>query len=177
MHGQLPASIDPIQLAERRSHLSGSLSVKHMPRLKQACFDDSGEVLVDLRFERGEGENVFLMRGHLEARLRVVCQRCLEPMPLKLETAPCLLLVRPGAQQALDNEADILAVDKSLSLSSLVEDELLLVWPMVPTHELNQCPAKAYIAAPATRKDLNATKSEKKNPFSVLSKIKKTRQQ
>ncbi len=177
MHGQLPASIDPIQLAERGSHLSGSLSVKHMPRLKQACFDDSGEVFVDLQFERGEGENVFLMRGHLAAQLRVVCQRCLESMPLKLEAAPCLLLVRPGAQQAFDNEADILVVDKPLSLSSLVEDELLLAWPMVPTHELNQCPAKAYIAAPTTPKDLNATKSEKKNPFSVLSKIKKTRQQ
>ncbi|MBI3545502.1 MAG: DUF177 domain-containing protein [Gammaproteobacteria bacterium] len=174
VHAQLPATIDPIQLAERGSQLSGSLPVRQMPRLKQACVDDSGEVLVDLRFERGEGESVYLMHGRLQAHVRVVCQRCLEPMELTLEVSPWLMLARPDARDKdLADEADILVVDKPLLLSSLVEDELLLAWPMVPTHELNQCPAKTYIATPAVQKDLSVATQEKKNPFSVLRKIKK----
>jgi len=174
-HGQLPATIDPIQLAERGSQLSGNLPVRQMPRLKQVCFDDSGGVFVDLCFERGEGESVFLMHGRLQANVRVVCQRCLEPMPLTLEVSPWLMLARPDARDsALADAADVLVVDKPLLLSALVEDELLLAWPMVPTHELNQCPAKVYIAEPVAQKDLSDVKQQKKNPFSVLSKIKKT---
>jgi uncharacterized protein len=174
-HGHLPATIDPIQLAARGARLTGTLPLKSMPRLVQTCRDGSGDVFVDLSFERGEGEKVLLMRGTLRANLRVICQRCLEGMDLQIEASPWLLLLRPEeGQDSLDDEADILVTDKPLSLSALVEDELLLVLPMVPTHELSECPGKVYV-----RKEMGGGRheadGEKKNPFAVLDRLKKTK--
>ena len=174
-HGHLPATIDPIQLAARGARLTGTLPLKSMPRLAQTCLDGSGDVFVDLSFERGEGEKVLLMRGTLRANLRVTCQRCLEGMDLRIEASPWLLLLRPEAgQDRLDDETDILVADKPLSLSALVEDELLLALPMVPTHALSECPAKAYV-----KKELDSGRheadGEKKNPFAVLDRLKKTK--
>jgi len=174
-HGHLPATIDPIQLAARGARLTGTLPLKSMPRLAQTCLDGSGDVFVDLSFERGEGEKVLLMRGTLRVNLRVTCQRCLDGMDLQIEAAPWLLLLRPEeGQDRLDDETDILVTDKPLSLSALVEDELLLALPMVPAHALSECPAKVY-----ARKEMSGGRQEadgeKKNPFAVLDGLKKTK--
>jgi uncharacterized protein len=174
-HGHLPATIDPIQLAERGARLTGTLPLKGMLRLTQNCLDDSGEVFIDLAFERGEGEKVLLMHGTLHATLRVKCQRCLEAMDLALDASPWFVLARSEKRQdMLGEEPDVLVADKPLSLSGLVEDELLLALPMVPMHELDQCPARAYVAA-RTDSGSKQIEEEGKSPFSVLSRLKKTR--
>jgi uncharacterized protein len=170
LHGQLPESIDPIQLAERGVQLTGTLPLKGMPRVSQGSLDGSGDVVVDLSFERSVGEKIFLMRGALHVRLRVTCQRCLEAMDLDLEASPWLILVKAGERLASqEDDADVLVVDKPLSLSTLVEDELLLALPMVPMHEPNRCPAKSYVA-----RDGHIGQA-RKNPFAVLRKMKKPR--
>ncbi len=174
-HGHLPASIDPIQLAERGARLTGTLPLKGMSRLAQNCLNDTGEVFVDLAFERGEGEEVLLMHGRLSVTLHVTCQRCLEGMDLTLETSPWFILARSEKRQdELGEESDILVADKPLSLSGLVEDELLLALPMVPMHELSQCPARAYVAA-GTDSGLKQAEEDRKSPFSALSRLKKTK--
>lgn len=170
-HGHLPASIDPIQLAERGARLTGSLPLKGMPRLMQTALTGSGDVLVDLSFEREEGERVFVMHGTLRAHLRVTCQRCLEGMDLDVEAAPWLILLRPGERTQRD-DADVLVTDKPISLSGLAEDELLLALPMVPLHQAGQCPAGARAAKTV---GVERKPSEnRKNPFSVLNKLKKS---
>jgi uncharacterized protein len=170
LHGQLPESIDPIQLAERGAHLTGTLPLKSMPRMAQGSLPGSGDVIVDLSFERSEGEKIFLMHGALHVHLRVTCQRCLEAMDLELEASPWVILMKAGERLARnESDTDILVVDKPLSLSALVEDELLLAMPMVPMHDLNQCPAKSYVAR------VRGVGEKGKNPFAVLGKMKKTR--
>ncbi len=174
-HGHLPSTIDPIQLAERGARLTGTLPLKGMARLAQNCLDDAGEVFVDLAFERGEGEEVLLMHGRLRVTLRVTCQRCLEGMDLALEASPWFILARSEKRRdMLGEEPDVLVADKPLSLSGLVEDELLLALPMVPMHEINRCPARAYVV---TGTDSGSRQSEEdgKSPFSVLNRLKKTK--
>ncbi|MBI3778425.1 MAG: DUF177 domain-containing protein [Gammaproteobacteria bacterium] len=172
-HGHLPATIDPIQLAERGARLTGTLPLKSMPRLMQTCLEGSDDVSVDLLFERGEGEQVFVMHGTLRVRLRMTCQRCLEGMDRVVEAAPWLLLTRPGSRRdRLDDEPDILVVDKPLPLSALVEDELLLALPMVPTHALNECPAGTYVKQDTAGG--GSAEGKKKNPFAALNGLKKT---
>jgi uncharacterized protein len=173
-HGHLPATIDPIQLAERGARLTGTLPVKSMPRLMQTCLEGSDDVYVDLLFERGEGEQVFLMHGTLRVRLHTTCQRCLEGMDLDVEASPWLMLMRPGGRRdRLDDEPDILVVDKPLLLSALIEDELLLALPMVPTHALSECPAGTYVKQAMA--GAGTAEGKKKNPFAVLDELKKTR--
>ena len=61
--------------------------------------------------------------------------------------------------------------EKAVALSALVEDELLLAMPMVPMHELNQCPARDYVAGGAGFSEKTQKKGETRpNPFSVLHK-------
>lgn len=174
-HGQLPATIDLIQLAERGARLTGTLPLKSMPRLAQICDDGSGNVFVDLAFERGEGEEVLLMHGTLRVCLRVTCQRCLRGMDLELEASPWLILLRSSERQdMLEEEPDVLVADKPVSLSALVEDELLLALPMVPRHELSRCPARVHMAG-ETGIDPSKTEDGRTKPFSVLSKLMKTK--
>ena len=177
MFGTLPASIDPIQLAERGARLTGTLPLKNMPRLVQACLDSAGDVHVDLSFDRSEGEGLYEMRGDLSVKLRLVCQRCLEEMDFKLETSPRLIFMRPGDNPVLlEDEADVMAVDKPLPLISMVEDELLLAMPMVPLHDLKECPGKVYVAGTASpAKGSAKAEKVKKNPFSVLGELKRTK--
>jgi uncharacterized protein len=170
LHGQLPESIDPIQLAERGARLTGTLPLKSMPRISRGSLAGSGDVIVDLSFERSVGEKIFLMHGALRVRLRVTCQRCLEAMDLDLEASPWLILLKAGARLAPRvDDADVLVVDKPLSLSALVEDELLLTQPMVPMHDPNRCPARSYVVR------VGHIGQERKNPFAVLRRMKKTR--
>ncbi|MHB1141847.1 MAG: YceD family protein [Sulfuricaulis sp.] len=174
-HGHLPVTIDPIQLAERGARLTGTLPLKSMPRLAQGSLEGSGDVSVDLAFEREEGQQVFVMHGTLRVPLRVTCQRCLETMELNLEAAPWLFLTKPGARlEPQEGDADILVADKPLSLSGLVEDELLLALPMVPMHAPDQCTAKVR-AANAVRAAPDRTERGRKNPFAVLGRLKKTK--
>lgn len=142
-HGQLPVHIDPMQLAEKGAQLVGVLPLKGMSRLRQACLDDEGEVTVDLQFGRDPRSDVSALQGTLRTAVRIACQRCLEPMVLELSADPRLLLRRPGERPgAPDEAAEVLTIDRSVSLSELVEDELLLAMPMIPMHPLAVCPAK-----------------------------------
>lgn len=169
-HGHLPGTIDPIQLAERGARLTGTLPLKSMPRLAQGSLKGSGDVNVDLAFEREEGQQVFVMHGTLRVTLRVTCQRCLEPMNLELEAAPWLVLTKSGERlQRQEGEADILVADKPLALSEVVEEELLLALPMVPLHAPDRCPVKVRAASVIPEQAARGGK----NPFSVLGKLKK----
>lgn len=162
--GQLPADIEPILLAEKRAHLVGVLPTRAMARLAEASLDGSGEAQVDLHFGHAEIGNVYEITGRLCATVRVACQRCLEPMALALETDVRLLLLRPGERpEGLAPEVEALVVDKPLRLSELVEDELLLAMPMIPTHPAAACPAKNFVkpAMPAEK------------PLSGLSRLKR----
>jgi uncharacterized protein len=82
---------------------------------------------------------------HLQVQARVwrECQRCLHPVALPLDLSHHLLFV-PGEDQAaaLDAELedDVLALTRALNLHDLVEDELLLALPIVPTHEACEIP-------------------------------------
>jgi uncharacterized protein len=170
-HGQLPAAIDPVALAEKGAHLSGRLSLKALPRLAAACRGTAGQVEIDLAFTRGEGGDVRLMIGTIRARVSLTCQRCLEEMDYELRSEPRLVLLRAGeSEEELPPEVDALTVDKPIVLSTLIEDELLLVMPMIPLHDLEQCPARAFVAA-GERSE--SARGSKQNPFATLQRMKR----
>jgi uncharacterized protein len=85
-------------------------------------------------------------------------------MTLTLEAEPSLLVVRADEHpELLAEDAELLVAGKAVSLTELVEDELLLAMPMIPMHELSECPASA---------SLQAQQRSRENPFAVLDKLK-----
>jgi uncharacterized protein len=167
----LPATIDPVVLAEKGVRLTGTLALKTLPRLAESVRSRAGEVEVDLEFTRGQGGDVRLMLGTICARVKLTCQRCLEEMDYELRSEPHLVVLRPGeSEQALPPEVESLTVDKPVALSTLVEDELLLVMPMIPLHDLRHCPTRPYVESGAAR---DAGVGSKPNPFATLQRLKR----
>ncbi|MDE2082621.1 MAG: DUF177 domain-containing protein [Burkholderiales bacterium] len=88
----------------------------------------------------GAPEPWLLLQAQAEVSLQ--CQRCLNPMPQRIEVSRRFRFV-PSEQQAeredeLD-EDDVLALPPRLDLMALLEDELILALPLVPRHE-GACP-------------------------------------
>jgi len=164
MSGWLPVQIDPIRLADEGVRLAGELPLDEFPRLRELVRAGSGTepVTIELTFDRTV-QGMRLMRGRLHARLPMTCQRCLETVVVALEAKPFAELLRPGEPPVgLSDDVEALVVEGAQPLSELVEDELLLVMPMVPMHDEGECtaPAAADKAAPAAEK--------KPSPFSKL---------
>lgn len=165
MSNGLPATIDAIQLADTGARLAGEIPVRAMARLRALCLDAQGKATIDLYFERGGKRGLRRVRGTITASIRVACQRCLEPMTLAIEAQPSLVVVPADERSALPaQEADVLVADKPVSLNGLVEDELLLAMPMIPMHELRECPATASLQT--------QQRQSRASPFAVLDKLK-----
>ena len=168
MLGSLPATVDPVLLAEKSTRLVGRITLRGMTRLRALLADDLGEVEVDLSFERVEGSGLRRMCGRLAAAVNMTCQRCLEPMSIGLVAEPETILLRPGELEGkLPSEAEALTFGPvPVALAELIEDELLLVMPMVPMHPLNECPARRYVTVGVTR-------DTTENPFARLAQSKR----
>ena len=93
------------------------------------------------------------------------CQRCLQPFEQPFEIERSLRFVADEAQaEALDAESedDVLALQPAIDLRTLVEDELLLAWPIVPRH--------ASCAPPGH--DSSEADAQRENPFAALAALK-----
>jgi len=164
MSGRLPAQIDPIRLADEGTRLAGKLPLSDFPRLRELQVSGSGTepVSIELDFERTL-HGIRMMRGHAHVRLSVTCQRCLEPVAVDIEVNPVIELLRPGdAPSGMADNADSLVVEGVQRLSELVEDELLLVMPMVPMHDEGAC------SAPGSRGEPAEAANKRSGPFSAL---------
>ena len=134
MSRRLPVELDPLYLAERGRVLEGSLPVAAFKRLGHWLHGDSGAIETVLRFERGEGGRQIL-RGSMQGRVELVCQRCLSSFLLPIEREFHLVLVESMAEaDLLPEELEPLLIDprRGVHTVDLLEDELILALPLVP---------------------------------------------
>jgi len=130
--------------------------------------EPTGTVQFELEFFR-DAHKRYCVRGRVWGRLRLVCQRCLEPVEVTLDSAPLLALVR-GHDEAtrLPGEYDPLLVGGvPLHPLDLVEDEILLALPQIPVHpEEGGC----AIRIPAAEQPSAPVRPD--HPFQVLGQLK-----
>lgn len=183
-HAELPRSADLIRFAEQRVVLEGVVPLERLSRFAGALeFPVEAGTVCEamLEFDQ-DGERRRLVNGRIRAEVRVQCQRCMNAMPVTLESEFHLGLVTSDRQaQNLPRELEPFLVDElSADLWTLVEDELLLVLPPFPLHERDQCPASDEVAAlepgaSGSDDDESSESEERENPFSVLADLKPTR--
>lgn len=164
--------LDVAAFAKAGESLHGRWPLRGMERFAASAHAESrpaDDAMVDwqargeLRAVRAAPAQVWL---HLECRAHIdlVCQRCLQPLPVLVEGRRSFLFV-PGETEAAeldaDSEDDVLALTRALDLRELVEDELLLSLPLVPRHE--SCP----LPLPQTSEDAVAA-DEPPHPFAAL---------
>lgn len=141
MSAQPPELIDPWRALDAGARYAGSLGLARMARLRESLRESDGEARFTLAFSR-DPEGRGLVRGEIQARLILTCQRCLEAMALPVQASLELALVT-GLDQArlLPEDLDpLLVTEETLRLADLIEDELLLALPQIPMHDPGACP-------------------------------------
>ncbi len=174
MSERLPEHFEATVLARRGARFSGRLALARMPRLVESLQSPDGEVAVELAFDLDPDGQVVL-RGHIEARLQLECQRCLEPMPYELERDFTLGVVSDEASADRLPAAYDPLVDNGQPVSTLdvVEDELILSLPLVPMHAAGQCTAAVPPGTNTKGQDKQPAKPARENPFAVLADLKR----
>lgn len=172
MSGPIPAHIEPRRLVDRGIVLKGPVSAAKMSRLNALLAAPAGDVQVELEFGRDE-QRIAMMRGHYRVDATLICQRCLEPVEIPLNSRCEVGFVENDeAARTLPRQYEpVILDDESLDLISLIEDELLLALPAVPMHPTGTCQhPPGFQSDDAGQPEEEASKP---NPFSVLAKLKR----
>jgi DUF177 domain-containing protein len=126
-------------LADAGSKVELTVPVARLERVAEYLASSDGVVTGSVAFSRVEGRIVAEVA--LTARLALLCQRCLKPMLLPIESrSRVALLADEDAASAVPPELETaLAPEGRLRPADLVEEELLLALPVAPRHD-GACP-------------------------------------
>jgi uncharacterized protein len=161
--------IDPWQLASQGTTLQGRLALTKMTRLQAALSAHAEWATLDWHFSMINGQPV--IRGSVEAEVTVQCQRCLQDMVIQAvgETWLCAVHEHFNEEKIPEGFEPFIVENQHIALSKLVEDELILLLPFAPMHEI--CPENPYHIE--TVEEIVEEKVDKPNPFAVLAQLKK----
>jgi uncharacterized protein len=171
-----PRRLDIQAFAKDGARLAGEWPLAELARVAEAAHPEAPvraqdrvqwHVHGEWRKVRGEEAQTWL---HMKAsaHISLICQRCLQPVPLEIDAHRSFRFVHGEDQAAAldaESEDDVLALVRSLDLAPLVEDELLLSLPLVPMH--SDCP----LPLPSTVQELHAD-AEEAHPFAALAALK-----
>jgi uncharacterized protein len=184
-----PVRVDIAARAREQARMTGRCVLAQLPRLAEhaepaADPSSTGGVSwqadFSLRAAPGRAAQPWLHLG-AQAKLTLVCQRCLAPVDAEVAVARDFRFVADERTAEMEDEAseeDVLASSQRFDLRGLLEDELLMALPIVPMHEA--CPqplvapdrAGGAAAGPGEGAASDAVSVEKPHPFAVLGRLK-----
>lgn len=163
----LPRHADPRKFAQHGVVLEGSIAVSDLSRVVAATEGSGGEVQVSLEFKVSE-EKKKVVVGFARADLSLICQRCLEPVTVPVQSDISLGIVwdEEAANKLPPHFEPWIAGEGMADLYDMIEEELLLSLPAVAYHEELCIDSKLYSSGKPVE-----VKREK-NPFQVLEQLK-----
>lgn len=169
-----PQRLDVRAFAEDAAELSGAEPMAAFRRLA-----DEARAAIQDREVTWSAEGELRNPGHVQpevwlhlqadAMLPMTCQRCLEPVDVRLEVDRSFRFVADEATAAAEDdeaEEDLLAISRAFDLPGLIEDELLMEVPVVPRHAV--CPHEV----PLSTADEAFAEAAPQHPFAVLKVLK-----
>ncbi|MBT8136650.1 MAG: DUF177 domain-containing protein [Gammaproteobacteria bacterium] len=149
-------------LAGDASAGSVELPLAALPRLAEAVLPDTGPVTVSCQLS---GDQPLLLDARVNGRVRVACQRCLEPLQIEVDDELHLALstVDIDSEQLPAGYELLVVPDGELRLADLMEDEVLLELPLAPRHPAGECGALT-----GDLEQLEKPAAETTTPFSGL---------
>ena len=160
----LPEHVSANRFIDATGDISGSLEPQHYKRFAEmAILLPGGQVTV-----RGSREpyGPRVVSGELQCEATMTCQRCLQPVTVTLKGSIRWGLVFSEREMlGLDQELDpILIEEGQLFLRQAIEDEMVLLLPIMPMHD--SCD-NGWTPDPKP-----GDVSENKSPFAVLAALK-----
>jgi uncharacterized protein len=161
----VPRVIEPRKFAQQGLQVAGEIPVESLERLAQMAVAVNS-VAVTLEFSVVEKHRV--VTGQYDGRVVMQCQRCLEPVELHLAGDVSLAMVwkEDGAKQLPAEYEPWVVPEDQADLYEIIEEELLLALPLVPTHDYD-CMDRSSLAPEGL-----AESREQNNPFQVLARLK-----
>ncbi|WP_299729012.1 YceD family protein [uncultured Endozoicomonas sp.] len=179
LSGQLPKTFDPRKLARQGLQFEGTLALNKFEQLVASLADDQGEVKISLHFYMSEDHRVVL-QGHVEANLKLICQRCLDlaELPVRVDLNLMGVLTDEQAKMLPEEFEPLMLQEEPMELIPLLEEELLLSLPIVAYHPPEACQVQQSYTTESDEelRDSDAQAEEerkRRNPFSVLAGLKK----
>lgn len=138
-----PKFIDNLAFAKKQDKLSGDVPMASCERLAELLQHETlspADTAQDSIHYTLQGSANSLSQHHLklsiQAKLTTPCQRCLAPttFDLNLNYIYQLENIEDDAVDEAD-DVDFLAIDQTMDLNALIEDELLTALPIAPTHQ------------------------------------------
>jgi uncharacterized protein len=170
VNARLPKYMDARKIFLQREQVSGLLKLNDLRRLRGLLADDLGSVYVELSFFL-DGSGNRIIKGKVKATLNVICQRCLEKLEVLVRDNISLGVIESeDLASGLDSTLDPwICSGYKLSLSELVEEQLILCLPIVNHHEDSDCANGLDYQAKVSAKEGDSSKD---NPFAVLKTLK-----
>ena len=175
-----PAQIEPFKWAEQGFTWSGTLPLSRFARIAREAVGSIDDQLIniDCKLSMDAYHRIVWLDGHVETQAPMECQRCLNTVEIPLVLDFHLALVGDEALiERLDEDADFIVLGESeattkgsidapasADLLALIEDELLLLMPLSPRHDV--CEHKHQPA------EEEIVEEKRDNPFDVLANLK-----
>ena len=165
-------SVDALPLAARGATLEREFRLIDLPRLSDLANDENARARLSVQFHLVDAR--VSVAGNVSAKLRLVCQRCLEPVQLLVEDEFHVVLVTAEKEmEQLPPEQDAVVANISrFEPSWLLEEQLLLAMPLVPLHdEQSECLGSKVLTTGDVNKQSFSPQSgvqETQRPFADL---------
>lgn len=162
MSPDLPLTIEPKRLAKHGETLSGQYALHEMHRLAELLHDKSGKISFRLQFSHDNDSRISFIMGEVQANIHIVCQRCLGCMDLEIQRTVYLGIPDEQDENSkMPDDCEPLVLDEqSVTLESLIEDEVLLAIPIAPMHDAEKCSATEILE--------RINNNNRNNPFLAL---------
>jgi uncharacterized protein len=155
--------VNAVELAGRSATLERSFDLGRLPRLAEAGALEGTRA--DARLTFGTFEKRTTVEVSVEGSLVLPCQRCLRPCECPLDETALLIVVADDTEEVPGGFEPVLGDAERLSVTELVEEQMLLGMPLVPMHDDDGCLDNV---APVTAVEKDSTAEDKQKPFANL---------
>ncbi len=133
-------SIQPLRLAKTRERIAGEIQLSVLTRLTGLLLDSRGGLKYSLSFDFDES-GLCVVESSIEAKVRLACQRCFEPVIVDIHTNSLLAVVKETDRlDTLAEGYEPLQLDNdAIIIDDLIADELLLSMPLSALHPEDKC--------------------------------------
>jgi uncharacterized protein len=161
--------LDVGQLAAQHVRLAREFPIAGFARLRDSLARTDGSAAVDFRFHPAGSYPA--LEGAVRARAWLTCQRCLQEFQAALESPVRVAFVPRDAEagRVPDDYDALTAPGGRIALEELVEEELLLALPLVPTHATpSECALQLAAAAAENEVEGRPAANSVQRPFAEL---------
>lgn len=161
--------IDPYKAAKSGVLMSLQIAPTDLSRLSEVV-KNLEEAKAELKFFWDEQKRL-RVTGQILAQMNILCERCLEPMPLSLNVDINAAVVwnEDQATQLSSELEPWIGVEERINAHELLEDELLLALPIMPAHEQQDCEGLSSFTTEPEEEP-----GERQKPFADLASLIKT---